>query len=69
MAGKLVGSELGVGEFLEVDYFQRELTGATKFDIIAEVNAKLADGWKIIHTSSLPVAGATSVAIFHVFAR
>lgn len=52
----------------EVDYMQRSMTAGNKAEIVAEVNAKLADGWMLIHTDHRFV-GTTSAEIFHVFAR
>lgn len=53
----------------EILYFQRELNGATKLEVMAEVNGLLAAGWLITYTSSFPLPGGTGVAIFHVFSR
>lgn len=59
---------LEVGEYREVDYMLRDITPESKATVVAEVNAKLADGWRIIHTTTREVP-PVAIVIFHVFVR
>jgi hypothetical protein len=55
---------------VEVDYFQDFLTAETKHVVLARLNQKLAEGWKIIYTDHrFNASQAAPVEVFHVLAR